>query len=311
MFLYKFEIDKNMCFAQWAQSLVEWNWYFDQKERDKWVSIVGELNKKEIDALNSLKKILQEEDNAYLWLWNRYLNKPIDNFRENEKWNEIKKSLQCKFEIIWQSEYPKLLAWKKELEDINFGKFRKDFKNIYNFFGLKEIQNINVALCFGWGRVSGGHAKKEFPNKIILTISNSDINNKKRVFKTLFHENVHLIEYASNKDILFRKSYEKKIRPLNLPKQKYSWRHWIVEIIIYSIVGGEIGFLDKRVNEDNEISGIKDIQSKTSDAIQNYINDIILPAKKLTVLTSKYLDNNKKLDQKYSDTAFDLLVEKF
>src|SRR3989339_1861599 len=103
MFLYNFKINKEICFIYWVQSSIEWNWYFCQKEYDKWVQITGNFNDEEKNVLESFKKILQKENNGYTWLWNRYVGNKIYDKDENKKWQYLRKILENKFEILWKS----------------------------------------------------------------------------------------------------------------------------------------------------------------------------------------------------------------
>ncbi|MCK4387004.1 MAG: hypothetical protein KAV41_02905 [Candidatus Pacebacteria bacterium] len=309
MFLYKFEIDKDTCFAYWAQSLIQWNWYFNQKERDKWTCFVGELNKKENDALNFLKEVLEKEDNAYLWLWGRYSGKSLENLEEKEKWEKIKKHLRCKFEIIWQSEYPKLLIWKNKLEDYNFQNLKKDFEKINNFFGVKNGNEITVKLLFGFGKKAGGNAKKEFPNLLLLTLSGVDILDINSVIKILLHENIHLIEHNSDKDILFKKSYQNILAPTKMKQSKPSWRHLIIETAVSSIVGREVGYLDAKIGLENLSQNKMPIDDKSKSRVWQYDQKIKTVSAKLSQLTVEYLKNNKEMDENYSNQVARLWKE--
>lgn len=306
MSLYNFEINKEACFFYWIQSSIEWNWYFNQKEYDKWIQITGIFTDKEKKILKYFKDILQKENNGYTWLWDRYVGNKTDNNDEIKKIDELKKILENKFNILWKSEYPKLLQWKKKLEKYDLDDFNDDFKKIHRFFGVKDNrQKITVSLCFGWGRKSGGNVKREFPNNILLTLSNSDMTEMNQVLKTLFHENIHLIEYSSNKNILFKKSYEKIIIPLKISKQSQSWRHLIIESIISSIVGIDVGYLDRKI-------GIKDTSKKIKvtrekNKIKNYGDKIKNISKKISKLTERYIRERKTIDKDYSDFVLNAL----
>ena len=305
MFSYNFKINKEICFIYWVQSSTEWNWYFCQKEYDKWIQITGDFNNEEKKILESFKKTLQKENNGYTWLWNRYMGNEIYDKGEKKKWQYLKKILKNKFEILWKSEHPKLVAWKKKLEEHDFNYLKNDFEKIYNFFDTKDVNEIIVNLCFGWGKLPGGNVKKEFPNNILLTVSNSDITNIGGVLKTLFHEHIHLIEYSSNKDKLFRESYKKILAPLSISKQKQSWRHLIVESIIFSMVGKNVGYLDRKIGIKNTSKKIKIIGDKNK--IKNYGEKIKNTSKKISKLTEKYIREEKTLDKDYSDFVLNVL----
>lgn len=300
MFSYEFEIDKEACFTYWVQSSIKWNWYFNQKEFDKWVQITGEFNFQEKKVLNSLKDILQKEENGYKWLWNKYTGNKINDIREQEKWNKIRKILENKFEIIWQSEYPKLLIWKDKLEQYNFQNLNNDFKKISTFFGVKNSEIISVKLFFGFGKKAGGGTKKEFTNLLILLLSGVDVLDLKSILKVLAHENIHLIEYSSKKDLLFRQSYKKILASLKIKQSQPSWRHLIVESIVSSIVGRDVGYLDEKIGVNENFQKVV-LDKKNENKNQFYNRKITIVSKKIASLTKKYIKNNKEMDLDYTN----------
>ncbi len=101
MIKYNFQINKNLNFAYWVQSIIEWNWYFNKKEYDYFNSITEDFNTAEEKILSSLKLILQKRENAYKWIWNRYSEKPISDKKESDIWEKSKNILNDKFELIW------------------------------------------------------------------------------------------------------------------------------------------------------------------------------------------------------------------
>jgi len=306
MFKYKFEINRGGCFAYWAQSFVRWNWYFNQKEVDKWKEITREFNSEEEKVLDNLKKILQKEGNAYLWLWNRYENNPIEDKREQEDWEEIKSILEDKFEKIWQREKPKLEAWLNQLEQLDLKNKEDDLKKIFNFFGVTDYkEEIKVKLLLGFGKQAGGATKKEFSNSLILLLSETDLIDKEAVLNVLLHESLHLLEYSSTKDLLFRQSFKKILAPFKIKQSQPSWRHLIVESIVSSIVGRELGYLDKKdLKETINIS-----ISKEENRGQFYNQKILLMAQKVAPITEKYLKDNKEMDSVYTDQVLEILKE--
>jgi len=306
MFKYKFEINKEGCLAYWAQSSVQWNWYFNQEEANKWKEFTGEFTAEEEKGLNRLKEILQKEGNAYLWLWDRYENNQIENKEEKESWKKIKSVLADKFEKIWQVEKPKLEAWKKELEQLDLKDKEDNLKRIFNFFGVSnQEKEIKAKLLFGFGKKAGGATKKEFPNSMILLLSGADLKNRRFVLNVLLHESLHLLEYSSEKDLLFRQSFKEILASLKIKQSQPSWRHLIVESIISSIVGREVGYLDKKdLKETTNVS-----ISKEKNRSQFYNQKILLMAQKVAPITEKYLKDNKEMDSVYTDQVLGILKE--
>jgi len=306
MFRYKFEINRGGCFAYWAQSSVRWNWYFNQKEADKWKEITGEFNSEEEKALNDLKEILQKEGNAYLWLWNRYENNSIEDKEEQGNWEKMENVLEDKFEKIWQIEKPKLKVWLNQLEQLNLKDKEDDLKKIFNFFGVADYkEEIKVKLLLGFGKQAGGATKKEFSNSLILLLSEADLTDKKVILNVLLHESLHLLEYSSTKDLLFRESFKKILAPLKIKQSQPSWRHLIIESIISSIVGREVGYLDKKDLKETINVSI----SKEENRGQFYNQKILLMAQKVAMITEKYLKDNKEMDSVYTDQVLEILKE--
>ena len=299
-----FRSNRGGCFAYWAQSSVRWNWYFNQKEVDKWKEITGEFNSEEEKALDNLKKILQKEENAYLWLWNRYENNLVEDKEEQEDWEEIKSILEDKFEKIWQREKPKLEAWLNQFEQLDLKDKEDDLKKIFNFFGVTDYkEEIKVKLLLGFGKQAGGATKKEFSNSLILLLSEVDLTDKEVILNVLLHESLHLLEYSSTKDLLFRQSFKKILAPLKIKQSQPSWRHLIVESIISSIVGREVGYLDKR--DLKEVNNV--LISKKENRSQFYNQKILLMAQRVEPITEEYLKDNKEMDSVYTDQVLEIL----
>ena len=306
MFKYKFEINKEGCWAYWAQSSIRWNWYFNQGEANKWKEFTGEFTVEEENGLNRLREILQKEGNAYLWLWDRYENNQIENKEGKESWEKIKSVLADKFEKIWQIEKPKLEAWKKELEQLDLKDKEDNLKRIFNFFGVfNQEKEIKAKLLFGFGKKAGGATKKEFPNSMILLLSGADLKDRRFVLNVLLHESLHLLEYSSEKDLLFRQSFKEILAPLKIKQSQPSWRHLITESIIGSIIGRGVGCWDK--GESKEITGI--FVDKEKNRNHFYNQKILLISQKLAPLTEKYLKNNKEMDSVYTDQVLEILKE--
>jgi hypothetical protein len=244
MIKYDFQIDKEACFAYWAQSLVKWVWYFDVVEAEHYIQKSGVLSAPEKEALESLKNLLQKENNGYLWLWDRYAGKKIVNIEEQTIWNEIGNALAERFEQIWIEELPKLERWQKNLRELNAEKLEMFLTRTANFFGV----NANAERCVAVKLLlrhrtdlPSGHVKQEFGDLVVLNISSVGIDRLDPVISTLVHETVHLFEYEyriqsgrTGFDLL-SESYSRIIKPHNLVQSAPSWRHLFVESIVTSM----------------------------------------------------------------------------
>ena len=335
MIEYKFKIDKEACFAYWAQSLIKWVWYFNKKEAQYYLDISGSLTHDEQIVLQKLKKILKKEDTGFLWLWERYVGGKIANSNDHLEWENINKILKNKFEKIWQKESLKLLNWQKILQTSSYDKLNEIFLKVNDFFdvNIKTNKTITVKLFFYYNKNShAGHAKKEFNDLIIINLSNLDTEHFDKVINTLAHETIHLIEYASPiSDILLKNSYFKILKPqlfknslfnlftnffnlismiltkrfnLLFVKEGPKWRHLFIESIISSMAGNLVSnsYINQKLLNQKNIS--KENYTIEFDFKKNktkYNTQIKIIASQLVNITTEYLDNNKKIDKEYCD----------
>lgn len=331
---YEFRIDKEACFAYWAQSLVSWIWYSKKNDYDHYVHAIGSFTMPEENALQKLKKLLQREDTGFLWLWNRYAGNEIANSKELSAWQDVREALKDKFEMAWSEELPKLEAWQKELNAYSFQELNVIFASVAHFFDkdVKTSKNITVKLLIHYDEKGlRGHAKKEFDNYIILALSNLERKYRDMAISTLAHETIHLMEYASPlSNALFNDSCQRILRPALrgdllsfviksvidifrrlLPSLFWmrgpKWRHLFIEAIITSMAGSSLitAYANQKVFRKptmlpNGTLPVFDFRGKDK---KNYSAQIRVIASRLVDLTKEYLDNNKKMDKKYSDAV--------
>jgi len=305
MIKYNFQINKNLNFVYWVQSIIKWNWYFNKKECDYFNGIAGNFNSAEEKILSSLKLILQKPENAYKWIWDRYSEKPISDKKEFDIWEKSKNILNDKFELIWQKELPKILEWKEKLEGYQFNDLEKFLKSIQNFFGVDFKKEIAVQLCLSYRNdLPGAHVKKGFKNLIVLNISNLDKKIIKEVIDTLIHETSHLIEYESNKNQLLRDSYERIIKPKNLLQDNPSWYHLITESVITSIAGADFSYVASKIFPNQAITNEENLKEfDYQNNKTNYSYQIKSVAYRFRELIKEYLNNNKEMDRFFTDAV--------
>lgn len=311
MIKYNFIVDKETCFVYWVQSLIKWGWYFDKKEFDYYRGLAKPLTNNEKKSLELLKSILQKNGNQFLWLWNRYAEKKIENPEEYRIWKVIRLNLSDKFEAVWAKEKKNLQCWQKILNKYSFRFLAAPYKKIYNFFKAKTPKNkqtINVKLCFHWDKkFPAAHVQRNFKNLIILNISNTKQIEIKRIINILAHETIHKIEYASPlSPILLKNSYKKIIKPKRIEIEGIKWKHLLTETIITSMASLRFNSYIDRILIDNPERGkpdkIKELNfRRIRRNRKNYSFLIKIAASRIEELTTGYLDKNKIIDQNYCD----------
>lgn len=316
MFRYSFVVDKDTCFTYWAQSLIEWGWYFEKKECDFYRKFSKQFTPEEEKALGSLKQILEKEENYFLWLWARYANMPIENTDELREWNQIKKVLLSKFEDVWREEMTFLEQWKKNLESYPFQRFEQGFENITRFFEAPIIseEEVKVKLAFHYDtEAPTAHVKKEFPGLIILNISRTNVTNINRAVNTLLHETIHLLmEYRSTRlESLLYESYMTTIAPPAIQLKNHKWKYLLMESVVGSFASrrlnnyfGRIIESDKKIIESDIVGNFDREKQK-----ENYGFLTRVVAERIEPLTTSYLNKQKKVDAMYADAVAKTLLE--
>lgn len=334
MIVYTFAIDKNACFAYWAQSLIQWIWLSKKADYEHYARTVGSFTIVEENALQKLKKLLQRKDTGFLWLWNRYVGNEITNPRELLTWQYVQRALKDRFEMVWNEESPKLQKWQKELNAYSFQELNAVFAEVAHFFNKDAgtSKNIIVRLLINYDEKSlRGHAKREFNNCIILALSSLEKRYRDMAISNLVHETIHLMEHASPlSEALFKDSYQKILKPTLrgnlfssvmksvmdilcrlLPNLFWmrgpKWRHLFIEAVITSMAGSSLitAYVNQRVF--HKPSALPEGSLQTFDFRgkdkKNYSAQIKIVASRLVDLTKEYLDNDKKMDKTYSDAV--------
>lgn len=314
MVKYDFQLDKNVCFAYWAQSLIQWVWYFDSKERDYYAVLYGSLTDAEQNALQELKTFLQQKHTGFLWLWQRYSGAPLQEAEEIALWKRIYDALGAKFEIVWRNEAPKLAAWQKTLQEYSFSDVEKVLAKVERFFAVDALvpTKVTVKLLFHYDqKFPGGHTKKEFPNLILLNVSNVDIRHLNLVISVLAHEAIHpIVNRSPLAEELQRQAYLKIAKRWDFEYkasfERPSWRHLFFEAVITSIAAprNDKSYLNQllfsRPALSDEERPARFIHQRNATNVWRQIQAV---AEELAPLTQKYLDNELRIDQGYCDAV--------
>lgn len=308
MIQYKFIINKEICFAYWAQLLIQWGWYFEKRGHEFYKKYSEPFSLQEESALKMLKTILEKENNYFLWLWKQYTGKPIENVDELDRWNKIKKSLLPKFEAVWKDELPLLERWQKKLENYSFQPLESAINLVACFFDAPSISDeeiiVKLSFCHDT-ETPTAHVKREFPSVMILNISRVDFSNLNKTISTILHETIHLLmEYKSSRaESLLHNSYSTIIVPLAIQLKNYKWKHLFVESVISSIASSRLNSYFGRIIEKDEKAIASDVVGDFNLEKQktNYGFLIRVIAERIEPLTTSYLMANKVIDRTYAD----------
>lgn len=306
MVRFNFIVDKQACFVYWAQSLIRWGWYFEEKEADFYKKQAEPFSKEEARALERLRVILEKDGNGFLWLWKRYQGETIKNHSEREEWEEIKRKLTGKFEAVWNREHPLLESWQKKLSAFPTKRMEEFLSRVSLFLAVEEKRrNIDVKLCFHWDRaLATGHTKKEFPTLIILNLSNVETGNLKNVIAVLVHEAVHILENSSQVEKLLKTSYARIIEPRRFKLDGPKWKYLFTESLITAIAdrrGFSVAFnflFGDSEKSDEEGFNVDVVRNKT-----NYGFQIREVAYRLRRIVARYFDERKEIDEHLCDAV--------
>ena len=336
MLNYSFQINKDVCFLFWAQSLINWRWTFDKLEYKYYFSFFYLWTSEELNSLNELKNILYGKDIQFLLLIERQkVDKDI-----LDSWLKIKNTLAEKFNAVWKEEFPKLQNLQKDIQTHPFNSsddLSIKMPKVANFLNvdLKNFSSITVQLVLHNSKNSvSGHTHKLFPDLIILRASNLEHQYLDEVINVLFHETIHIIKNKSLRaDILLRNAYFKirfklflkkitnlfyllikSIKRLAIKEIKEgikkamkfpSWSYLFSEAVITSIAAGS-GTINTyfRPNTQQKIEKFDYLKNWHNYTAQNRA-----VALRLVPLTTKYLDNNKTIDQNYCNEVIKIWLE--
>lgn len=318
MVKFIFLIDKETSFAYWAQSLVEWGWYFESSVNDYFRHEAGEFSLKENEALLNLEQLLRKEGNQFHFLWQLYAGQSIENKDEKEQYDSIRKILNEKFERIWQKEYSNLVRWQEFLENYNFRVFKEDLFKIAKFLRYSELDNeketlVKILLSKGNAKLPSAHVQPSFAGLTILNISSVPLVESERAIGTLIHELVHLFDYKANYlEKLAKTSYEKLIASKKLElKGDYKWKHLFLESVITSVasqrfnnyIGKKLKYSQAQMDLDNDLTTKKPLSD------QSYGFLIRLVASNLSGLTSDYINSGKTIDREFMNKLAETWLE--
>lgn len=277
-------INKSANFYFFIQNLSKWHFSCREEHNLYWQNILNKFSKEEITALKNFKRIrLKYPASKSIFEQSFFLKKyPFKNLKSNlskKGYESVYKTFLLftnKFNIIYRQELIKLKSWKMVLNTkLNKNKFINKIDKILSvLYNVHPSQNkINIYLLISSKKNFGGGAN--INNKsITLEISQLPLNKYKKALGIIWHEIIHL---------LYEKRYFmpliKKIHPKN--DKKFSK---ILEIASYSLFPQ--GILGKKFF--NTPLGNNKYFGRHGKKAKIYFN-----------LMNKYVEQNKKLDERY------------
>ncbi|MCL4405104.1 MAG: hypothetical protein M1361_01420 [Patescibacteria group bacterium] len=309
---FDFIVDKEACFAYWAQLLVHRKrfWAID-REYEYYRQLAGVLNELEKTAVGRLQLIFDNDKNGS-WLPNRYISSGFRTLEERESWQLIRSALNAKFEEVWQRESPALYSWQSTLSNYSLSEFEPVLNKIANFWGIGSFsRTVRVKLFFYWRNdFTQGYSYRGVKDFIFLGISHMDPRGVVRVLSTLIHEVTHLFE---NESPLSREAFMEFISVLygaNLEKEEPDWRYLFNESIIKSIASG--GPVEDYVFR-SIFGGKTKLKSPESEPVvrskETHNSQILWIVPKILDATTAYIDNDKRIDRGYVEEVAAAWIE--
>ncbi len=307
---YTFVVDKETCFAHWAQCLVRWSWFFEQYQYNHYRALAEPWSKEEDAALDRLRALLEREGYGYLWLWSRYANRSIDNKEDEAVWKEIRDALANKFNAAWSLEEPLLRAWKNVLEshdDAALEGVRNAIARFLHVGDLMDTNSVESKLVFRHHtRLPAGHAHERFPNTIILGVSRVKTTDEciERVLNVYTHELTHLMFHRTQTPgELLGAAYRKVIEPKNfsIPGDA-KWKYLLMESLLRSISSHRLdtyaGRMGARGRESASASDAKETAALAVSEIRGNREALIKKvASRAEPIVSEYLDAGRPMDE--------------
>lgn len=320
MFNYQFQIDKEACFYEWLFGLVPKSW--EKTKSEFYKNLSGrEWTVAETTALEKLglflspKTIFQKEA-----IKNKICLSDDSELKNQEILSAVAKALYPLFDEIWLKEYPKLSYWKSALEKYNFNRINTEFlPKIQNFFDVKNMDStaIIVKLFFGYNtKQCGGFAQKEISDRVGLNISNLGPDKIESAVSTLIHEVSHLIQFQSHQSKMLIKDFIKinlfklllgaLLRKLKFTRKPFNIPWFTRETIMRSMVENPLlweSYYQRKYFPISQraIEYRKKLETYDYKNYRGKFNDLTnFAALKILDTTRDYLENNKKIDTKYS-----------
>ncbi|MBI4993810.1 hypothetical protein HZC33_02540 [Candidatus Wolfebacteria bacterium] len=307
----EFFIDKEANFIYWAQLLIgPWSWYFEKENSILFSNEIGQISNFEQKALDELKNILQNKNNQYKWLWERYNNFPLVNIQKQKEYSFVKETLTKKFNIFWDKEIILLDNWKNELDQYDFNKFNDLFKKLSIFLGIKDnkdvVSKIRVKLFISSNFPSGA-TRPDFNDLMILNVSRVPIMKINRVVGVISHEFAHFI---NNKSGLIKLLLKSSAFPSEKLDEGYKWEYLIAETILKSISSSRantysglfLSFSEQEKRQDENLSHQNPLKSYSYEFL------IRIAANHILQNTIDYLDNNKMIDKNFIELTIKTLL---
>ncbi len=126
------------------------------------------------------------------------------------------------------------------------------------------------------------------------------------------HELMHLMLYKSDLEKILQRSWKENIAGKDIHKYGPSWGHLIRESVIYSIAGRNFSYLHRKIDSPFYMK-MNDKKKLENFSFINHKKDFSFQCQtiafKIKGLTTKYLDNYKKMDKNFADEVIKSWLE--
>jgi len=292
--------------------------YIRESYNNIYLSIIGELDKKQRTALNDYKKwhnsfidkggerktIISNfyDDKTEKDVWDEFRRQKIDSGVLLER---VFKNLERPFSLFWNKNED-VLREQKDIISKNYSKYKKSldliFKKLAFFYGLPTPKFLDVYLIFcPIPQMQGGKVVSRSSIEIEISELNSEVT-RKNVWPLLLHETIH----ACFEDKNYKKWLENFVaQKVGKCSSDYEQKKNIFRELITGILASKNGFLIKKYIGDFQTADqgkmdLKNINKKNRDIM--LLRQRLL--KKASPVIKEYFQKKKRIDEEFLNKIF-------
>ena len=315
-------INRETNFYYWVQAVCGWDTYYAEQKtyqyyRDKTQNLT--LNQK--NALQSIYKILKDAEHPRQILAELYTGEILS--KEARHIKNASLSLQAPFSSVWRDELEFLTNRRNDLQELDTSNLREPLANISQFLGSSFNTRTDVTVYLLLNPPFGGsmgHVIRQHDFILLHPAGTESKNTQSTTLSTLIHEYVHLLEFNSGlTEKLFKESYDKYIKPLNVnPPAGYSWKSVYSETIANCFANNITGGYFRPKTFHKPRPTIAEMEDGFNRLIgkNNYTTSHLLSWVALNILpdVEEYLKDHKVIDAqsvaKMSELFLEFIVDK-
>ncbi len=315
-FVIKYSKFNNLFF--FISNLSEWNPYCRKEYNELWLKNKP-LNKKELEILSDLKKILKKYKISNLMLSSNNEKSAIKKISKIIPKKDISiltnalRDFYKRFDVLWKKEEKNLILIKQKIRK-TLSISKKLFAIVKILYGIKkEPEKIEIFLFTNpimKRPVSGGGSFGK--NKISIECSKiTKINNKNQMIqRVVMHEIIHASFEANLKEKIkkfiesryFKERYEKIILKSKIYQQTHSIMGTIKEMILVSLIPE--GYLAEKFFNLDVLKNLRKRKCiKEKKLGKNYYDMMLYSIFKLYQPAKEYCENKIQIDINYIENS--------